>query len=52
MKRGITNTLARTLGSNDGLNKKALQIKKSWDEVETLLKNVNTSGKLNKPKKK
>lgn len=52
MNRGIKNTLARTLGSNVEINKKALTIKKSWDEVSTLLKNVNTSGKLNKPKKK
>lgn len=46
MKKDMKYKLSQTLGSKDQLNKKALQIKKSWDEVEGLLKNVN------KPKKK
>lgn len=46
MKGGIKSSLARSLGSNQSLNKKALQIRKSWDEVESFLTAVN------KPKKK
>ena len=44
MKKSIQVKLANTLSSKTDLNKKALQLKKSWDEVGSLLKG--------KPKKK
>lgn len=46
MKGGLKSSLARSLSTNNSLNKTANQIRKSWDEVESLLKTVN------KPKKK
>ena len=46
MKGGIKSSLARSLSTNHSLNQKAIQMRKSWDEVESLLKVVN------KPKKK
>lgn len=46
MRGGLKSSLARSLGTNNSLNQKAIQIKRSWDEVESLLKTVN------KPRKK
>ena len=46
MKGGLKSSLARSLSTNHSLNQKAIQMRKSWDEVESLLKVVN------KPKKK
>lgn len=46
MKGGLRYSLAKSLSTNHSLNKTAMQMKKSWDEVESLLKTVN------KPKKK
>lgn len=46
MARGIKSSLVRSLSTKNTLNQKANQIRKSWDEVESLLKTVN------KPKKK
>lgn len=46
MKGGLKSSLARSLSTNYSLNQKSIQMKKSWDEVESLLKTVN------KPKKK
>lgn len=44
MKKSLQVKLANTLSSKTELNKTALQLKKSWDEVNSLLKG--------KPKKK
>lgn len=44
--------IARSLNSNVGLNKKALKLKKSWDEVEHLISNVAPSKKDKNPKNK
>lgn len=44
MKRSLQVKLANALSSKNGLNKTALQLKKSWDEVNSLIKG--------KPKKK
>jgi hypothetical protein len=46
MKKSIKYQISKALGGNLQLNKKANQIKRSWDEVEALI----TKGKL-KPKK-
>jgi hypothetical protein len=37
MKRGLKAKVARATGGNYKLNKKALQLKRSWDEVEGIL---------------
>ncbi|MDF2870837.1 MAG: hypothetical protein K0R05_2412 [Anaerocolumna sp.] len=37
MKNSVKNQLAKTFGGNMELNKKALQMKNSWDEVSGLL---------------
>ncbi len=37
MKKGIKWKIAKATGSNYKLNKKALQLKRSWDEVESIL---------------
>lgn len=37
MKKSIKNQLAKALGGNVELNKKAIQIKRSWDEVEGII---------------
>lgn len=44
MKKSMQVKIANSLSSKTDLNKKALQLKKSWDEVGSLLKG--------KPKKK
>ena len=46
MRRGLKSSLARSLSTKNSLNQKAVQIRKSWDEIDRLLKGVN------KPKKK
>ncbi|MBH1941941.1 hypothetical protein I5677_13650 [Mobilitalea sibirica] len=38
MRKTWKDKVAKATGSNYKLNKKALQIKKSWDEVEGILK--------------
>ena len=47
MKKSIKSNIAKATNSNNELNKKALQMKKSWDEVEGILSGV---GKHNKKK--
>lgn len=37
MKKGVKWKIARATGSNYKLNKKALQMKRSWEEVEGIL---------------
>ncbi len=37
MKKGVKWKIARATGSNYKLNKKALQMKRSWEEVEAIL---------------
>ena len=46
MKGNLKLKIARSLSGSSNLNRKAVQVRKSWDEVDSLLKN------LNKPKKK
>lgn len=46
MKKSIKYQISKALGGNLQLNKKAIQIKRSWDEVEAII----SKGKL-KPKK-
>lgn len=38
MKKSFKYKISKTLAGNNELNKKALIIKKSWDEVEELLR--------------
>lgn len=45
MKQSMKSQLAKTLGSNTNLNKKAIEIKKSWDEVNGLLNSASKSKK-------
>ncbi len=40
MKKGVKWKIAKSTGSNYKLNKKALQMKRSWDEVEAILNNA------------
>ncbi len=40
MKKGIKWKLAKATGGNYKLNKKALQFKRSWEEVENILNNA------------
>ena len=40
MKRPIKHKLACMLGGNVELNRKVLNLKKSWDEVECILRNI------------
>lgn len=40
MKRSIKHKIAKATAGNYKLNKKALQIKRSWDEVEGILNNA------------
>ncbi|WFR57481.1 hypothetical protein QA584_28410 [Anaerocolumna sp. AGMB13025] len=37
MKKSIKYQLSKALGQNVDLNKKAIQIKRSWDEVAAML---------------
>ena len=52
MSNKFKDQIARSLNSNVGLNKKALKLKKSWDEVEHLISNVAPSKKDKNPKNK
>jgi hypothetical protein len=45
MKKSIKNQLAKALGGNLELNKKAIQIKRSWDEVEGIIGKDKNKGK-------
>lgn len=45
MKNSMKSKLSKVLGYNTELNKKALTVKKSWDEVENLLKTTNKGNK-------
>lgn len=40
MKKKLKNKISRATGCNYKLNKKILQLKRSWDEVECILNNV------------
>lgn len=40
MKKGWKSQVAKATGGNYKLNKKALQLKRSWDEVEGILNNA------------
>ncbi|MGB8451109.1 MAG: hypothetical protein WCD89_02145 [Anaerocolumna sp.] len=46
MKKSIKHQISKVLGGNVELNKKAIQMKRSWDEVEAFI----SKGKP-KPKK-
>lgn len=48
MKKNWKYKLAKITGSNYKLNKKIMQLKRSWDEVEGIL---NQAAKNNKKKK-
>ncbi len=48
LKKSWKSKLAQATNGNQELNKKALQMRKSWDEVEKLLQ---SSGKANKKNK-
>ena len=45
MKKSIKQRIAKSTGSNNELNKKALQLKRSWDEVEGMLKGAGKTKK-------
>lgn len=45
MKKTIKSKISRALGSNVDLNKKALTMKQSWDEVDHLLKSEKHNNK-------
>lgn len=49
MNKSIKDKLAVQLSNNTELNKKALKLKKSWDEVDSLLK--SPKGKKKEKKK-
>lgn len=49
MKPTAKNKIANSLGSNHQLNRIVLNMKTSWDKVETMLKNTTLPKK--KPKK-
>lgn len=40
--------LQRIFRNNPGLNQKALQLKKSWDEVASIIENPKKAGKSRK----
>jgi hypothetical protein len=48
LKKSWKSKIAQATNGNQELNKKALQMKKSWDEVEKLLQ---SNGKTNKKSK-
>jgi hypothetical protein len=37
MKKSLKYQLSKSLGGNMDLNKKALRLKKSWDEVQSII---------------
>lgn len=43
MKKSVKDKVAKMLSGNTNLNKKTLQMKKSWDEVDNLLKSAKTN---------
>lgn len=45
MKVKMQDKIANTLSSKTDLNKKALQLKKSWDEVGSILKGTQKTKK-------
>lgn len=45
MKKGLKHKISKATGGNYKLNKKALELKRSWDEVEAILNNVQTKKK-------
>lgn len=45
MGKTIKDSLARSLGGNVNLNRKSLQMKRSWDEVSKLLQAVTIKKK-------
>ncbi|WP_310602470.1 hypothetical protein [Anaerosporobacter sp.] len=45
MGKSIKSTIARSLSGNMSLNKKALQIKRSWDDVGNILQSANNKKK-------
>lgn len=46
MKKSMKYQISKALGGNVELNKKALQLKRSWDEVQSIV----GKGKNQKPK--
>lgn len=47
MKKSLKLQISKVLGGNLEINKKAIQIKRSWDEVDALI----NKGNKQKPKK-
>jgi hypothetical protein len=45
MPKTIKNQVAKALSGNTNLNKKSLQMKKSWDEVQKLLQSSGSRKK-------
>jgi len=45
MGKSLKSSLAKSLSGNVTLNKKSLQLKKSWDDVEKLLQAVGNKKK-------
>lgn len=48
MKPSTKNKLANTLGSNQQVNKKILNMKSSWDKVDSMLKSSSFPKKKGK----
>ena len=48
MAKSIKSKIAKATSGKPGLDKKALQMKKSWDEVNKLLKSANIGGSKKK----
>lgn len=46
-KKSVKSKLSKALGGNVDLNNKALNFKKSWDEVESLIKSEKHINKKN-----
>lgn len=48
MKKSLQNQISKALGGNVELNKKALNLKRSWDEVQSIVgKDKNQKPKNN-----
>lgn len=45
MGKSIKSSIARSLSGNMSLNKKALQLKRSWDDVDKILQSVGSKKK-------
>lgn len=52
MSNKFKDLIGRSLGANVELNRKALKLKKSWDEVEHLISDVGPSRKDSNKKQK